>query len=84
MEKGNQRQSIVIKCGNTTDSFEKLEELCKKEAEKLSKTIKVDEHETISVPCWTKDIPELIGVVYFKTDNTGSVMYYLDFSETTL
>ncbi|MBO5185937.1 MAG: hypothetical protein J6B91_02655 [Prevotella sp.] len=84
MRKENQEHYISIKCGKTTDSFEKLKELCEKEAEALTKTLKVPEHTAVSVPCWTKDVPELIGVALFRKDNDGSVIYSLDFTETTL
>ena len=84
MKTENQEKEIVIRCGKTTDNIETLKELCEKEAEKLSETIRVTEHDTVPVPCWTEDAPELICVARFEIGNGGSIVYNLDFSETTL
>lgn len=84
MKTESQESDIAIKCGKTTDSFETLKELCEKEAGKLLGTIRITGHETISVPCWTEDAPELICVARFEIGNGGSIVYNLDFSETTL
>jgi len=53
---------ISVHCGKTRDSLEKLEMLCKEEAEKLLTTIDVPYVATIEVPFLTADFPELIGV----------------------
>ena len=47
MKMNNSNQELSIKCGKTTNSFEELKLLCKKEADKLLKTIDVSsvEHE---------------------------------------
>jgi len=84
MEKESNRTNISISCGKTTDSFEKLQKLCREEAEKLSTTITISNLEKISVPFWTSDFPELIGVAKFRRDKSGSILYDLSFSETTL
>lgn len=78
-------EELVIKCGKNSDSLEKLEALCKAEAEKLLPSIEVKD-EKISVACWTNDpgFAELIGVVYFKKDANGNVVYEFDDSESTL
>ena len=56
---------ISVHCGKTRDSLEKLEMLCKEEAEKLLTTIDVPDGATIEVPFWTADFPELIANVDF-------------------
>lgn len=58
--------------------------LCKKEADKLLKTIDVSSQSTISVAFWTVDIPELICIGNFSKEKDGGVRYDLDFSQTTL
>jgi len=75
---------IFIHCRKARDSFEKLEILCKEEAEKLLNTIDVPNGATIKVSFWTADFPELIGVGKFQRDQDGKIMYDLDFSESTL
>ncbi len=84
MEKNNQKSNLAIRSGKETDSFDKLKELCEKEAEKLVKTIEVSDGAVVRVPCWTKDVPELIGVVRFERGKDGSVVYTFDASESTL
>ncbi|MFT3795216.1 hypothetical protein [Flavobacterium sp.] len=84
MEKESDRTNISISCGKTTDSFEKLQKLCREEADKLSKTITISNQETISVPFWTSNFPELIGVGKFSRNESGSVVYTFNFDETTL
>lgn len=78
-------EELVIKCGKNSDSLEKLEELCKAEAEKILPTIAIKDGD-ISVPCWTDGpgFAELIGVVHFKKDANGNVIYEFDDSESTL
>lgn len=84
MEKNYQESNLEIRCGKETDSYDKLEELCEKEAEKLAKTIKVSDGAVVKVPCWTNDTHELICVVRFERGNDGSVVYTIDTSESTL
>jgi len=81
-ERNIERNSI--KCGNVTDGFDKLQDICKKEAEKLLATIDVPDNKVVSVPFWTSDIPELIGVAKFIRNEDGNIVYDLDFSESTL
>lgn len=66
MKMNNSNQELSIKCGKTTNSFEELKLLCKKEADKLLKTIDVSSQSTISVAFWTVDIPELICIGNFS------------------
>ena len=40
MKINNSNQELSIKCGKTTNSFEKLKLLCEKEADKLLKILK--------------------------------------------
>jgi len=75
---------ISVHCGKTRDSLEKLEMLCKEEAEKRLTTIDVPDGATIEVPFWTADFPELIGVGKFQRGQNGKIVYDLDFSESTL
>lgn len=84
MKKESKHNNISIKCGKTTTSFEELKIECKEEAEKLSKTIEISENEIISVPFWTSDFPELICVGKFNRNENGSIVYKLDFSQSTL
>lgn len=79
------KRDFAIKCGMNYDSLEKLEALCKAEAEKLLLSIEIKD-ENISVPCWTEGpgFAELIGVIYFKRDANGNVVYEFDDSESTL
>lgn len=84
MKKENNYPNISIECGKTTNSFEELQMLCKEEAEKISKSIDISNQEAISVPFWTSDFPELICVGKFSRDESGSIVYELDFSESTL
>lgn len=84
MKKKHNPNDISIKCGKTTDSFEKLKFLCQEEARSLSKSIEVSFGEVISVPFWTSDFPELICVGDFKRLENDSIVYDLDFSQSTL
>lgn len=86
MKKENQQSQLSIHCGSNTDSMEKLEKICKEEAEKLAKTIELPEGDSVSVPFWTPGpgFPELIGVGVFSRDKSGKIVYELDFSESTL
>ena len=84
MKNERNKLNISIECGKTTNSFEELQKLCLLEAEKLSKSIVISNQEEISVPFWTSDFPELICVGNFSRNESGSIMYKLDFSETTL
>lgn len=84
MKNENYNEEISIKCGKVTDGFETLQEICKEEAEKLVATINVPDNAVVSVPFWTSDFPELIGVGKFTRSANGKVVYELDFSESTL
>lgn len=86
MKKENIQNEFVVRCGKTTDSMEILEKTCKEEAEKMLSTIEIPENEIVSVPFWAPEpgFPELICVGKFKRDESGKVVYELDFSESTL
>lgn len=84
MKKKSNHSNISIECGMTTNSFEELQILCQQEAEKLSKSIEISKQEVISVPFWTSDFPELICSGIFKRNEKGSIVYELDFSQSTL
>lgn len=78
----NNHTSITI--GKTTNCFEELQILCQEEAEKLSKSIEINNQEIVPIPFWTSDFPELICVGNFRQNESGSIVYELDFSESTL
>lgn len=80
----NSNQELSIKYGKTTNSFEELQTLCEKEADKLLKTMDFSLQSTISIAFWTTDIPELICIGNFLKKESGEVSYDLDFSQTTL
>lgn len=80
----NIMEELVIKCGKNSDSFEKLEKLCIIEAEKLISKLQFSNQDTIDVPCWTSDFPELIGIIIFKKATDGKISFELDTTETTL
>lgn len=78
-------QDFSIQCGKTTDGLLRLQNLCAKKAIELSTTIEIaDPDKEVSVPFWTTDIPELIGVAYFKKFKKGNFLTKIDFSESTL
>ena len=86
MKRSNHQSKLSIHCGKNTDSMEKLGKTCKEEAEKLAKTLELAEGDAMSVPFWIPGpgFPELIGVGVFSRDENGSIVYELDFSESTL
>jgi hypothetical protein len=87
MKKENQQSKLSIHCGSNTDSMEKLANLCEQEAEKLVKTLDIAEGDAISVIFSTipgPGFPELICVGVFSRDESGKIVYELDFSESTL
>lgn len=74
-----------IQCGKTTDEFLYLQKLCAEKAIELSTTIEIsDQDKEVSVPFWTTDIPELIGVAYYQKSTTDIFLTRIDFSESTL
>lgn len=75
---------ISVHCGDVHDSIEELQELCRKEAEKLLPVMDFSSSDEITVSFWTKDFPELICVGRFYKKDGKSISYDLDFSETTL
>jgi len=44
----------------------------------------ISEQMAVSVPFWTSDFPELISVGEFRRNSDGTVVYELDFSESSL
>lgn len=79
-----EQKELSVKCGKTSDSFDNLMSICKKKSEELKCQLNVSTLSTVTVTFWTKDFPELIGVGYFKKNETEEIVYELDFSETTL
>ena len=73
-----------IKIGKTSDSFEKLEMLCRCESEKLVIKFSNQGIENIEVIFWTNDFPELICVAKFSKNKNKELIYELDFSQSTL
>jgi hypothetical protein len=87
MKTSNPQNETVVYCGKNTDSMEKLTNLCEQEAEKLVKTLDIAEGDAISVIFSTipgPGFPELICVGVFSRDESGKIVYELDFSESTL
>lgn len=86
MKKEKQQNGIAVQYAKTTDSMEKLTELCEQEAKKLLATIEIPENETAPVPFWALEpgFPELICIGKFRRDEKGKIVYELDFSESTL
>ncbi|UPQ75230.1 hypothetical protein [Chryseobacterium nepalense] len=73
-----------ISIGKTTDSFEDLQILSQKEAEKISKTLEIKEGEKLRFGFWTSDFPELICEAVFHKNVEGNIEFELDFGQTTL
>ena len=73
-----------ISIGKTTDSFEELQILSQREAEKMSKTININENEQLTFGFWTSDFPELICEAVFFRNEEGNIEFELDFDQTTL
>lgn len=73
-----------ISVGKVTDSFEKLQILSQKEAEKMAETLEIKEGEKLKYGFWTSDIPELICEAVFTKNNEGKIEFNLDFEQTTL
>lgn len=87
MKTSNYASRLSVSCGKNTDSMEKLANLCEQEAEKLVKTLDIAEGDAISVIFSTisgPGFPELICVGVFSRDDSGKIVYELDFSESTL
>jgi hypothetical protein len=81
----NYEDEISIRIGKESDGLEKLEQLCREEANKLIKTTMMHGNTTVAVPFWTDEcFSELICVGYFEKDENGNITYRLDFSESTL
>lgn len=70
--------------GKTTDSFEELQILSQKEAEKIAQTLDIKEGEKLSFKFWTSDFPELICEAVFGKNEEGDIKFELDFEQTTL
>ena len=71
-----------IKIGKTSDSVSQLESLCIEKAEEMAKTICFSGDMFVSF--WTEDFPELIGLCRFSKESDGTIVYDLDFSQSTL
>ena len=73
-----------VSIGKTTDSFEDLQILSQKEAEKIAKILDIKEGEKLSFGFWTSDFPELICEAVFAKNEEGNIEFKLDFEQTTL
>ena len=73
-----------VSIGKTTDSFEDLQILSQKEAEKIAKTLEIKEAEKLSFAFWTSDFPELICKAVFAKNEEGITDFELNFDQTTL
>lgn len=77
-------KDITISLGSVNDSYERLRSLTEQKTRDLVEKINLDKGETIKIPVWTADIPELIAVVTFEKDKSGVVKYTIDDSMNTL
>ena len=77
-------KKTAINCGFSTDGLKILKQLCEVEAEKYLEKIDFSKNDTVLIPFWTTDIPELICVGKFYKNEEGVATYTLDFSQTTL
>lgn len=73
-----------ISIGKTTDSFEQLQILSRKEAAKMATTLEIKDGEKLSFGFWTSDFPELICEAVFVKNEKGNIDFKLDFEQTTL
>lgn len=73
-----------ISIGKTTDSFEDLQILSHKEAEKIAQTLDIKQGDKVSFGFWTSDFPELICEAVFSKNEKGNIELELDFEQTTL
>ncbi|WP_410691653.1 hypothetical protein [Chryseobacterium sp. SIMBA_038] len=73
-----------ISIGKTTDSFEELQILSQKEAEKIAETLEIKEGEKHIFQFWTSDFPELICEAVFHKNIEGNIECKLDFEQTIL
>lgn len=84
MKKENYNCDKSVRCGKTTDDVKTLTKLCNDEAAKLALSIEIPDQIGVEVSFWTKDRPELICIGKYSKDVNGSIIYELDFSESTL
>lgn len=73
---------MEIRIGKTSDCISQLESLCIVKAEEMSKTI--DFSGELVVFFWTEDFPELIGMCKFSKESDGTIVFDIDFSQSTL
>lgn len=78
----NNEMGFSVHCGNSNDGLDRLKSICEKEAECLQIDLSVGE--TIKIPFWTSDIPELICIGSFGKNDDCEMGYELDFSQNTL
>lgn len=77
-------KDFSIKLGSVKDSYEHLRSLTEQKAQDHVEKIDLDKGETIEVPVWTADMPELIAVVTFEKDIRGVVRYTIDDTMSTI
>lgn len=73
-----------IRFGSVNDSPSRLKTQSEEQARRLSATLDIPPGETLEVPFWTSDIPELVCVASFYKDDSGATRYRLDFSQATV
>lgn len=73
-----------VSIGKTTDSFEDLQILSHKEAEKIAKTLETNEGEKLNFGFWTSDFPELICEAVFSKNKEDKIEFEIYFEQTTL
>lgn len=70
--------------GSVYDSLDKLKNICENNAMIICNSIEIKENDTIEIPFWTSDIPELICIGKFYKNKDGEIKYELDYTESTL
>lgn len=71
-----------VSIGKTTNSFEDLQILSQKEAERIAKTLEIKKGEKLSYGFWTSDFPELISEALFIKNEEGKIEFEHDFEQT--
>lgn len=76
---------LEIRCGKSTDSYERLMELCRNEANKVVTELQNADSMKVEIEFWTDEQPaEFICVCRFERDESGNVSYSMDDSASTL
>lgn len=75
---------MQINLGSIYDSVETLKLMCHDKSNELVNSIHLEDGEEREIVFWTNDIPELIGVSKINKNESGILVYHLDFKSSTL